>query len=111
MSEFAAISTRRAWRLRPLTTAHLLLLGPASGGYFSTPSQMPGAVIEPFFLSDPFEGSVALSINGQEVVAMGIGSAVEQYFVPATTTSAVGPPAAPLGSISSPRVPPPLRGS
>ncbi len=32
---------------------HLLLLGPSSPGYFSTPSQMPGAVVEPFFFPIP----------------------------------------------------------
>jgi N-acetylmuramoyl-L-alanine amidase len=75
---------------------HLLLLGPASPGYFSTPSEMPGAVIEPFFLTDPFEGSIAAGSSGQQVVAQGIAAAVEQYFAPAatnastTTTSAVG---------------------
>jgi N-acetylmuramoyl-L-alanine amidase len=67
---------------------HLLLLGPSSPGYFSTPSQMPGAVIEPFFLTDPFEGSIAVSSSGQEVVAKGIASAIEQYFAPASTHSA-----------------------
>jgi N-acetylmuramoyl-L-alanine amidase len=71
---------------------HLLLLGPASPGYFSTPSRMPGAVIEPFFLTDPFEGSIAVSTSGQEVVAKGIALAIEQYFAPppnhtTTTTS------------------------
>ncbi len=71
---------------------HLLLLGPASAGYFSTPSQMPGAVIEPLFLTDPFEGTIAISAGSQEVVAMGIASAVEQYFAPTSTTSTVGSP-------------------
>lgn len=73
---------------------HLLLLGPSSPGYFSTPSQMPGAVIEPFFLTDPFEGSIAVSSSGQEVVAKGIASAIEQYFAPvpthSTTTTSAG---------------------
>jgi N-acetylmuramoyl-L-alanine amidase len=69
---------------------HLLLLGPASPGYFSTPSEMPGAVIEPFFISDPFEGSIAASASGQEVVAKGIASAVEQYFSATSTTSTAG---------------------
>ena len=64
---------------------HLMLLGPASSGYFTTPSNMPGAVIEPFFLTDPFEGSIAVSTSGQEVVAKGIALAIEQYFVPAST--------------------------
>lgn len=59
---------------------HLLLLGPMSPGYFSTPSQMPGAVIEPFFLTDPFEGSLAASPSGQQAVAKGIAMAVEKYF-------------------------------
>ena len=45
---------------------HLLLLGPASPGYFSTPSQMPGAVIEPLYVTDPFEGSIAVSTRGKK---------------------------------------------
>jgi N-acetylmuramoyl-L-alanine amidase len=59
---------------------HLLLLGPAMPGYFSTPSQMPGAVVEPLFITDPFEGSIAASTKGQDVIASGIAEAVEQYF-------------------------------
>jgi N-acetylmuramoyl-L-alanine amidase len=63
---------------------HLLLLGPASPGYFSTPSLMPGVVIEPLFITDPFEADIADSTSGQEVIARGIAKAVTQYF-PATT--------------------------
>jgi hypothetical protein len=41
----------------PLSAAaaygHLLLLGPAMAGYFSTPSQMPGTVVEPLFITIP----------------------------------------------------------
>jgi N-acetylmuramoyl-L-alanine amidase len=59
---------------------HLLLLGPAMAGFFSTPSEMPGAVIEPLFITDPFEGSIAASRSGQEVIAHGIAKAVEQYL-------------------------------
>jgi N-acetylmuramoyl-L-alanine amidase len=59
---------------------HLLLLGPAKPGYFSTPSQMPGALIEPLFITDPFEGSIAASNRGQQVIAAGLARAVEQYF-------------------------------
>ncbi len=59
---------------------HLLLLGPADPGFFSTPSEMPGALIEPLFITDPFEGSIADSAHGQEVIAGGIAQAVEQYF-------------------------------
>ncbi len=67
---------------------HLLLLGPAEAGYFTTPSQMAGAVIEPLFLTDPYEGTIAASAGDQAVIAQGIASAIEQYFAPAPTTSA-----------------------
>ena len=59
---------------------HLLLLGPAAPGYFTTPSTMPGTVIEPLYLTDPFEGSIAASAKGQQAIAQGIAAAVEQFF-------------------------------
>ena len=59
---------------------HLLLLGPAKAGYFDTPSQMPGALIEPLFLTDPFEASIAASAGGQQVIAGALAEAIEQYF-------------------------------
>jgi N-acetylmuramoyl-L-alanine amidase len=59
---------------------HLLLLGPAKAGYFSTPSDMPGALIEPLYVTDPFEASIAASAQGQHVIAGGIAEAVSQYF-------------------------------
>jgi N-acetylmuramoyl-L-alanine amidase len=61
---------------------HLLLLGPADPGYFSTPSTMPGALTEPLFITDPFEGSLASSALGQQVIAGGLAAAVGQYFGP-----------------------------
>jgi len=69
----------------PLTTAsasygHLLLLGPADSSWFTTPSQMPGALIEPLFITDPFEGTIADSGAGQQAIANGMAEAVEQYF-------------------------------
>lgn len=65
---------------RSVAYGHLLLLGPASRGWFSTPSQMPGALIEPLFITDPFEGSIAASAAGQHVIAAGIAHAIQQYF-------------------------------
>jgi N-acetylmuramoyl-L-alanine amidase len=59
---------------------HLLLLGPAEPGFFTTPSEMPGAVIEPLYITDPFEASIAASGHGQMVIAEGIASAVEQFL-------------------------------
>ena len=61
---------------------HLLLLGPAKRGWFATPSMMPGALIEPLFITDPFEGSIANSRTGQRVIASGIAGAIEQFFKP-----------------------------
>lgn len=59
---------------------HLLLLGPAKAGYFDTPSQMPGALIEPLFVTDPFEASIAASAGGQQVIARGLAEAIGQYL-------------------------------
>lgn len=70
---------------RSVSYGHLLLLGPASPGWFDTPSQMPGALIEPLFITDPFEGSIAASAKGQHVIAEGLASAVKQYFAPAAS--------------------------
>ena len=67
---------------------HLLLLGPADPGWFSTPSEMPGALIEPLFITDPFEASMAESTSGQQVIATGLAQAVEQYFAPTTRPAA-----------------------
>jgi N-acetylmuramoyl-L-alanine amidase len=64
---------------------HLLLLGPAKPGWFDDPSRMPGALIEPLFLTDPFEGSIANSDVGREAIASGIEKAIVQYFKPPAT--------------------------
>jgi N-acetylmuramoyl-L-alanine amidase len=69
---------------------HLVLLGPADPGYFTTPSTMPGALIEPLFITDPYEGTLANSALGQEVIARGLATAIAQYFGP-TTKVATGP--------------------
>ncbi|HSZ35800.1 MAG TPA: N-acetylmuramoyl-L-alanine amidase [Acidimicrobiales bacterium] len=61
---------------------HLLLLGPPVTGWFTTPSTMPGALIEPLFITDPTEAGLAESASGQQVIAGGISLAIEQYFAP-----------------------------
>jgi len=61
---------------------HLVLLGPAKPGYLPTPSHMPGALVEPLFITDPFEGSIASSAHGQRVIAGGLARAIGQYFAP-----------------------------
>ena len=64
---------------------HLMLIGPAMAGFFSTPSTMPGAIVEPLYLTDPFEGTIADSVGGQQAIAGGIALAAEQ-FLPAPST-------------------------
>jgi N-acetylmuramoyl-L-alanine amidase len=69
------------------TYGHVLLLGPAKAGYFTTPSTMPGALIEPLFVTDPFEGTLAAEPSAEQVIARGIATAVRQYLAPATSPS------------------------
>jgi N-acetylmuramoyl-L-alanine amidase len=59
---------------------HLLLIGPPAEGYFSSPSLMPGAVIEPLYLTDPFEASIAVNADDQAVVAQGMATAIAQFL-------------------------------
>jgi N-acetylmuramoyl-L-alanine amidase len=59
---------------------HLLLIGPAKAGYFSTPSEMPGALIEPLFITNPAEASLANSAAGERAIAHGLTTAVGRYF-------------------------------
>jgi N-acetylmuramoyl-L-alanine amidase len=59
---------------------HLLLLGPAKRGYFSDPTLMPGALIEPLFITNPAEASIAASARGQETLARGLAEAARDYF-------------------------------
>ena len=63
-----------------LSYGHLVLLGPAKNGYLTTPSQMPGAVVEPLFITDPAEASIADSSIGQHAIAGGIAKAVAEFL-------------------------------
>jgi N-acetylmuramoyl-L-alanine amidase len=86
---------------RPLSQAgaaygHLVLLGPADPGYVDAPSEMPGALIEPLYVTDPFEASLAASAFGQRVIARGLATAVEGYFGAAAPRE--GPPGPPLST-------------
>ena len=60
----------------------LMILGPAAAGFQPTPSAMPGAVAEPLFLTDPFEGSIAADAAGQQAMATGIAQAVDTFLSP-----------------------------
>lgn len=58
----------------------LVLLGPAAPGYLDTPSEMPGTVIEPLFITNPFEASIAAGPAGQHAIATGIAQAVDAFL-------------------------------
>jgi len=62
---------------------HLLILGPPKAGYLSTPSEMPGALTEPLFITNPAEASIADSDAGRQTIAGGLLTAVRQYFAAA----------------------------
>jgi N-acetylmuramoyl-L-alanine amidase len=59
---------------------HLLILGPAKAGYFSAPSRMPGALIEPLFITNPAQASLADGAAGEQAIARGLAAAVGRYF-------------------------------
>src|SRR5579864_551989 len=59
---------------------HEALLGPYAKGWVSHPTHMPGAIIEPLFLTRPTEADVAYSAPGQAVLARAITAAVEQFL-------------------------------
>lgn len=56
---------------------HLMLLGPASPGWVDEPSGMPGALVEPLFLSNPGDAAMAADPAGRAAVATGISRALE----------------------------------
>jgi N-acetylmuramoyl-L-alanine amidase len=59
---------------------HLTLLGPPKRGYLSTPTLVPAALIEPLFLTNPPEASLADSARGQAAIARGLADAAEQFL-------------------------------
>jgi N-acetylmuramoyl-L-alanine amidase len=59
---------------------HLLLLGPAAPGWLDHPTTMPGVLVEPLFLTNPAEASVAADPAGQRAMAAGIVAAVETFL-------------------------------
>lgn len=68
--------------------SHLILLGPAVAGQLR-PSQMPGALSEPLFLSNPPEATAAVTAAMQNLIAGAYTTAIEQYL---SETHAVGRP-------------------
>jgi N-acetylmuramoyl-L-alanine amidase len=59
---------------------HLIELGPADRPWLPYPSLMPGALVEPVFLSNPGEASFVLSRRGQEALARALLVALDAFF-------------------------------
>jgi len=59
---------------------HLIELGPPSAGYVDNPSQMPGALVEPLFLTNPAEAKFVSSTLGQQRVAAALELGLQKYF-------------------------------
>lgn len=59
---------------------HLIVLGPPSPGYVDAPSQMPGALVEPLFLSNGIDAKEAADPRTQQLMALAIDAAITAYF-------------------------------
>ncbi len=62
---------------------HLIELGPASSGWVDNPSQMPGALIEPLFISNPKEVQLVGGQSGRQRIASALEIGVLKFL---TTT-------------------------
>ena len=58
----------------------LVILGPRLPGRIDEPSAMPGALIEPLFLTNPDDAALATSPEGRQVLARAIRTAVEEFL-------------------------------
>ena len=59
---------------------HLIELGPRAAGWVDSPSQMPGALVEPLFITDPVEAQVATDPAGQLLIARALESGLVKYL-------------------------------
>lgn len=59
---------------------HLIELGPASAGWVDDPSQMPGALVEPLFITNPTEAQIATDPAGQQRIAQAMEAGLVKFF-------------------------------
>jgi N-acetylmuramoyl-L-alanine amidase len=62
------------------TYGHLIMLGPMSAGWVDEPSQMPGALVEPLFLTNPAEARLATDPNGQQQIAVALEAGLVKFL-------------------------------
>ena len=65
----------------------LMEIGPAQAGWNNHPTTMPGALVEPFFISDPVEAEVSSSAQGQQAIATGLERGLAAFLAPPATAS------------------------
>lgn len=58
----------------------LVVLGPARPGRIDEPSTMPGALIEPLFLTNPIDADLATSADGQHALARAVTAALAEFL-------------------------------
>jgi N-acetylmuramoyl-L-alanine amidase len=59
---------------------HLIELGPAAPGWVESPSEMPGALVEPLFLTNPSEARLAADPAGLQKIAAALEAGLVQYL-------------------------------
>lgn len=59
---------------------HFIELGPTSAGVTTVASAMPGALVEPLFLTNPTEAEMAASADGQQAIATGLSQGIETFL-------------------------------
>ncbi len=59
---------------------HLIELGPQSPGWVDYPSQMPGALVEPLFVTNPSEAQIAGDPAGQQKIAEALASGLMKFL-------------------------------
>jgi len=62
------------------TYGHLIELGPPASGWVDDPSQMPGALVEPLFLTNAAEAQVAGDEAGQQRIAAALESGLVRFL-------------------------------
>jgi len=59
---------------------HLIELGPLAKGWVDDPSLMPGALVEPLFITNPAQAQVASDPAGQRRIAQALASGIQKYL-------------------------------
>ncbi len=59
---------------------HLVELGPPMAGFVDRPSSMPGALVEPLFLTAPDEGTLAATASGRAKIAGALFEGLQTYL-------------------------------